>query len=235
MTTKTVYQTDPLGIFVSATVADESPLEPGVWLIPGGCVETPPPDPAEHQVPRWDGKRWQLITSYRGLTVYSTATGAPLTIERHGEIPMGYTLSAPQLGQVWRDGEWVDDIPAQLVARHAAITAQIDQACEAAITGGFWSSALGAPHRYSSQMDDQLNLFGAVLRAVGMLYACYDEAGVKAFREHSAQQLHQVGADFSEYKLQQLQHAHVLKQQLDTARTAGDLAALEAVSWDPLP
>lgn len=232
MNAKTVYQTDHLGIYTGMTQADPSPLEPNVWLIPGGCVEVPPPTPGEHQVPRWDGHRWQLISSYQGLTVYNTDTGEPLVIERTGALPPGYTLSAPALGQVWRNGEWVDDIPATLVRRHAELYTSINSACEAAITAGFISDALGAPHRYSSQLDDQLNLTGAVVRGLDMPYACRDEQGVKEFRLHTAEQLRLVGDDFTLYKLQLLQHADALKQQLDSALEASDLAALEAISWE---
>ena len=88
------------------------------------------------------------------------------------------------------------------------------------------------PHFYSSQLDDQLNLTGAILRGLDMPYACRDEQGVKEFRLHTAEQLRQVGDDFTLYKLQLLQHASALKQQLDAALEAGDLAALEAISWE---
>jgi len=117
-------------------------------------------------------------------------------------------------------------------ATHTRQTTAINQACEAAITAGFTSDALGAPHFYTSQLDDQLNLTGAVLRGLDMPYACRDEQGVKEFRLHTAEQLRQVGDDFTLYKLQLLQHANELKQQLDAALDAGDLAALEAISWE---
>uniref|UniRef100_A0A6H1ZE61 Putative tail protein n=1 Tax=viral metagenome TaxID=1070528 RepID=A0A6H1ZE61_9ZZZZ len=231
MNAKIVYQTDQLGIYTGTTQADPSPLEPDVWLFPGGCVETPPPSAGEHQVARWDGQRWQLISSYQGLTAYSTSTGEPLVIERTGALPPGYTLSAPALGQVWRNGEWVDDIPAALVRRHAELYQSMNVACEAAITAGFTSDALGEPHFYSSQLDDQLNLTGAVVRGLDMPYACRDEQGAKEFRLHTAEQLRQVGDDFTLYKLQLLQHANALKDQLDAALEAGDLAALETITW----
>jgi len=115
---------------------------------------------------------------------------------------------------------------------HARQTTAINRACEAAITAGFQSDALGAPYFYTSQLDDQLNLTGAVLRGLDMPYACRDEQGVKEFRLHTAEQLRQVGDDFTLYKLQLLQHANALKQQLDIALEAGDLAALEAISWE---
>lgn len=39
---KTVSQLDPEGYFVGPALADESPLEPGVYLLPGGCVDLAP-------------------------------------------------------------------------------------------------------------------------------------------------------------------------------------------------
>jgi len=62
MNSKTVYQLDRAGHFVCETEADESPLEPGVFLIPAGCVETAPPSEwPEDQWPRWNGFKWELI------------------------------------------------------------------------------------------------------------------------------------------------------------------------------
>ncbi|WP_313129046.1 DUF4376 domain-containing protein [Stutzerimonas nitrititolerans] len=86
--------------------------------------------------------------------------------------------------------------------------------------------------RLADQVDDQLNLTGAVLRALDMPYACRDEQGVKEFRPHTAEQLRQVSDDFTLYKLQLLQHASTLKQQLDAALESVDLAALEAINWE---
>lgn len=115
---------------------------------------------------------------------------------------------------------------------HKQKTLSIDQACEVAITAGFQSDALGTPHQYSSQLDDQLNLTGAILRGLDMPYACRDEQGVKAFRLHTAAQLRQVGDDFTLYKLQLLQHANELKQQLDLALEAGDADAMTLIRWE---
>lgn len=62
MSTKIVYQYDNAGMFSGITDADESPLEPGVWLIPAQCVEVSPPEHSENQWPRWNGAKWQLVT-----------------------------------------------------------------------------------------------------------------------------------------------------------------------------
>jgi hypothetical protein len=57
---KTVFQTDPQGYFVGLTVADESPLEPGVFLIPAGAVEIEPPSIPEGYRARWTSGTWEL-------------------------------------------------------------------------------------------------------------------------------------------------------------------------------
>ena len=62
MNQKIVYQTNYSGLFVGETIADESPLEPDVFLIPAGCVELAPPENwPEDQWPRWNGFKWELI------------------------------------------------------------------------------------------------------------------------------------------------------------------------------
>lgn len=55
-----VYQLDKLGYYVGEVEADESPLEPGVYLIPAGCIETPPPNIPEGKVAKWTGSEWVL-------------------------------------------------------------------------------------------------------------------------------------------------------------------------------
>ena len=50
---KTVSQLDALGYFVGTADADESPLEPGEFLIPGGCVDAPAPTIPQGQRARW--------------------------------------------------------------------------------------------------------------------------------------------------------------------------------------
>ncbi len=43
-TSKTVFQFDIAGLYQGMTQADESPLEPGVFHLPGRTTETPPPE-----------------------------------------------------------------------------------------------------------------------------------------------------------------------------------------------
>jgi hypothetical protein len=79
MSTKPVSQLDAAGHFVCLTLADESPLEPGVWLLPAMTVDALPPgtyEPAEMpgamgvftpdwpagEWPRWNGSAFGLVT-----------------------------------------------------------------------------------------------------------------------------------------------------------------------------
>lgn len=178
--------------------------------------------------PRWAGNDWQLLEDHRG-PVYRTDNGDALQYELLGALPDGLTTVArPSTAHHWQSGAWVVD----LAGVHALKTSGINQSCTAAITGGFWSPALELPHQYASELDDQLNLTGMILRGFDSLYACRDEQGTKAFRPHTFAQLRAVGDDFTVFKLQLLQKANELKQRLDQALAEGDLLAMESITWE---
>jgi len=231
MKTKTVFQTDHLGLFTGTAEAEESPLEPGVFLIPGGCVETPPPTIPTDKAACWSNGKWVLVDYYDGLVVYSITTSEPMTINNVGAIPSGYTMKKPGPDQVWKNGEWVDDIGAILALLYDQKLEAIGSECGRYIEGGFISSALGEAYRYSSQMDDQINLTGMVLSGLDARYACFDLNQVKAFRPHTAAQLHQVGQDLVRFKQVALQQADTLKQELATALKDKKLKAMRAIQW----
>ncbi|HCL4123576.1 TPA: hypothetical protein N2C41_000557 [Pseudomonas aeruginosa] len=218
--------------YLGPSLADPDPLDADNWLIPAHAyLDAPPAVPAGQAAQRSeDGSAWLLVADHRG-SVYDTSTGTAVQHTELGDLPDGLTVEAPPSGPYRWDGQaWVAD----LAAIHKAKTASISTACEAAINAGFVSAALGTSHSYSSQLDDQLNLTGAILRGLDMPYACRDEQDVKAFRLHTAEQLRQVGDDFTLYKLQLLQHANELKQQLDLALAAGDAEAMAQIRWEAL-
>ncbi|MCP2041645.1 hypothetical protein L1281_002256, partial [Neisseria sp. HSC-16F19] len=58
---KTVCTIDQENLFIGTDTADADPLEPGMWLIPAGCIDAPVPDiPAGHAA-RWLGEGWQYL------------------------------------------------------------------------------------------------------------------------------------------------------------------------------
>ena len=56
MKTKQVCQLDENGYFVGLTVADESPLEPDVFLFPRNTLEVTPPILPEGKRAKWEGE-----------------------------------------------------------------------------------------------------------------------------------------------------------------------------------
>lgn len=57
---KQVSQLDENGFLVGVVVADESPLEPGVFLIPSDCVDMLAPNLQNDQRARWTGNTWEV-------------------------------------------------------------------------------------------------------------------------------------------------------------------------------
>lgn len=61
---KTVSQLDPAGYYIGPTTAEESPLEPGVFLIPAGAVDKAPPaniEPGKRYRPWGAGWRGEAV------------------------------------------------------------------------------------------------------------------------------------------------------------------------------
>lgn len=229
--TKTVYQTSPLGLFTGFTEADESPLEPGVFLIPGGCVEVPPPLIPENKAAHWNGQAWQLVDYFQGLVVYSITNGEPRTLNGMEPIPSGYTTEKPGPDQVWKNGKWVDDTAAILAKLYQERLAAITSGCAQYLEGGFSSSALGESHRYASKLEDQVNLNGLMFSGLDGAYPCTGADGVQQFRAHTRDQLLQVNKDLVIFRQAALQHADQLKRDLAKALQDKKIMAMRAIAW----
>jgi hypothetical protein len=85
------------------------------------------------------------------------------------------------------------DITQHVGLAKADKTRELKEACKSAIEAGFYSSALGTPHKYDSSLpQDQTNLLGAKIAGVAMNFTCTDEEGLKWERYHTAAQMAQV-------------------------------------------
>lgn len=60
MDNKTVSQLDDNGFFVGISLANESPLEPGIFHIPKNCVDLLPPDLQAWQKARYVAGSWVI-------------------------------------------------------------------------------------------------------------------------------------------------------------------------------
>jgi len=226
-----IYFFDPLGVLTGPFEWSELPQIPGLGQqLPGNAIqlENPLEPPEAGHVWVWVEGRLQQMADHRGV-VFSTETGAEDKHYELGPLPEGLTKEPrPSALHHWRAGAWVKDA----VQLHLVKVNEVNRDCEAAIIVGFWSSALGEPHNYSSQREDQLNLNGVILGGFDTLYPCRDEQGRKEFRHHTFAQIRQVGNDFTVFKLKLLQKALQLKQVLDQALESNDVDALEAVTWE---
>jgi len=74
------------GEFMSASIADESPLEPGVFLIPAHATKFPPPTSSDPlQTPVFRNGAWGFADDYRGQIWYDPGTAMPAAITEFGD------------------------------------------------------------------------------------------------------------------------------------------------------
>lgn len=82
------------GEWLGSALADESPLEPGVWLIPDHATQAEPPAPQNGKVSIWNGTDWLMVTDLRG-TRYWLTDGTEHVIKQAGETLPDGALDAP--------------------------------------------------------------------------------------------------------------------------------------------
>ena len=107
----------------------------GVGVPGNSCVDAPISKRDGFAVCRTaDLTGWGYVADHRGETVYSTATGKPVTISQLGEYPEGTTTTAPSTPYDKWDGEkWVTDTEAQHSAAVDAAEAQRQSLIDAAM------------------------------------------------------------------------------------------------------
>lgn len=123
------------GAYTNSVMADEDPMRPGRWLIPGFATETAPPERNGTTWPFWQAGKWTLLPDYRGRALYRTDTGEPAQLTVAGVTPDQVNLTAkprPSDEYVWQDSDWV--LSPEIVARHtkAAAMQEFSQRLESA-------------------------------------------------------------------------------------------------------
>jgi hypothetical protein len=90
-----VYNYHPVtGESLSISAADESPLEPGVFLIPANATTVAPPAPQQGQARVFTGSAWAFTPDHRGETWWR-AHDEPIVIEDLGTPAGDLTLEQP--------------------------------------------------------------------------------------------------------------------------------------------
>lgn len=98
----------------------------GVGVPGNSCVDAPIGQREGFAVCRKaDLTGWEYVADHRGETVYSTATGKPVTVSQLGDYPEGTTNKAPSTPyDKWDGQKWVTDNDEQHAANVAAADAE---------------------------------------------------------------------------------------------------------------
>jgi hypothetical protein len=115
-----------------------------------------------------------------------------------------------------------------LVDKKTAKFAELDGLYDNATQAGFQSSALGTPHFYPSNLEAQLDLVGTVVRGKPGPFACMDQNGVKAPRNHTYPQLQKVLDDGAAYKLSLYTNLATKKAQVEAASS---IEEVDNINW----
>lgn len=90
-----IYHFDPKsGEYIGDGVADASPLEPGVWLIPAYATSDAPPQIEAGHRPVWTGEAWEQRIDLRGTPIW-LADGSATVVSFLGPLPAGATTEPP--------------------------------------------------------------------------------------------------------------------------------------------
>ena len=121
---KTIYHYHPTtGEYLRAGIADPSPLEADAWLLPACTTTAAPPAAGARKVALYrdaDGNvpadhtagDWQLLPDWRGVALYATADGTPLSIDTIGVTPADIDATEqprPTPCHIWSDDAWLVD------------------------------------------------------------------------------------------------------------------------------
>ena len=99
--------------YTGESVADESPLQNGVYLIPAMATTTQPQEYGDYEIPMFEGGVWIIKKDYRGVALYSKDTGEVIYAELGQTLEdLGATLvERPDDTYVWEESveNWVKD------------------------------------------------------------------------------------------------------------------------------
>jgi hypothetical protein len=116
-----VYLFDENGLYTSKYICQESPLEPGQYIVPNECMTIAPNMQSGFWPVVVDGE-WTYKEDHRGEIVYSTSTGTPQEWTELGLLPVTVTeCPRPNQDYLWDGTAWVFNI--ELWREHCTCTA----------------------------------------------------------------------------------------------------------------
>lgn len=110
--------------YLGEGVADSSPLEPGVFIVPAFATADAPPKVPQGEAARFvqvfdeEGHekpgRWEIVTDARGKTVWVKATGEMKVIDELGDMTTDVTDVERPPFHIWDSNAWKLDVEAWL-------------------------------------------------------------------------------------------------------------------------
>lgn len=83
------------GEYLGSANAQESPLEPGVFLVPAYATQQAPPAARVGFAACWRENAWAMVEDHRGERFWD-ASGAEVTVRELGPLPEGLSASPPE-------------------------------------------------------------------------------------------------------------------------------------------
>lgn len=108
---KSVCQLDGDNLYVGQATADLNIYaRDGSYIIPGGCIDTNPPELTEGHAARWNGEGWDFLADHRGKIAYRKTDGTAVTISQVGSLSDDLIMIAPPSEYCSWDGEkWIEN------------------------------------------------------------------------------------------------------------------------------
>ncbi|NLO90693.1 MAG: hypothetical protein GX410_01705 [Elusimicrobia bacterium] len=99
--------------YLGEALADESPLEPGQFLIPAHATPVPPPVISAGHAAVFNGSAWDLVEDHRAEPLWSKATALAARVTELGSLPSTLTALPPDNPYpAWNEAEqkWEVDV-----------------------------------------------------------------------------------------------------------------------------
>lgn len=131
----TIYHYHPVSReYLGYSEADESPREPGNYLIPAFSTLTQPPATGDREIAVFDevGDDWSVAPDFRSVPLYSTVDGHAIAVTEIGAQPDDTTeLPRPSIYHDWDGVAWVMNSQKAQAAIWESIKAERDRRSEA--------------------------------------------------------------------------------------------------------
>lgn len=125
------------GEYAGSSIADRSPLEPDVMLIPAYATDQAPPKANPREVAIFCDGAWQIAADWRSVALFSKADGSAITVTDIGTTPADVNATEaarPSPAHVWKTEKWIEDAQLKatlLVALKQRLCDQLDAAADA--------------------------------------------------------------------------------------------------------